>query len=127
MNETGLWPALRQYWHAVAASEEVQAAPVPVTLLGERLVLVRLAGRLACFRDLCIQRGTPLSLGWVDGGELVCAYHGWRYDDTGACTRIPSIDPSREIPKRARVTAYAVEERYGLAWVCLESPRAPIP
>jgi vanillate O-demethylase monooxygenase subunit len=127
MHEGRLWPALRQYWHAVVASENVQATPVPVALLGERLVLVRLAGRLACFRDLCIHRGTPLSLGWIDGGDLVCAYHGWRYDANGACTRIPAIGPSREIPRRARVDAYAVEERYGLVWVCLESPRAPIP
>ena len=61
--ESGLWPRLRHYWHPVAQAIAVLDRPVPVTLLGTRLVLARLDGRIACFRDLCIHRGTPLSLG----------------------------------------------------------------
>jgi vanillate O-demethylase monooxygenase subunit len=101
--------------------------PVPVTLLDENLVLARLDGRARCFRDLCIHRGTPLSLGWVEDGNLVCAYHGWRYGADGACTRIPALPADRAIPRRARVDAYRAEERHGLIWVCLGEPRADIP
>ncbi len=127
MVETDLWPALRRYWHPVAYSSEVADAPAPVRLLEHRLVLVRLAGELVCFRDLCIHRGTPLSLGWVDGDELICAYHGWSNNRTGACTRIPALQDGRSIPSRARVDRYLVEERYGLIWVCLETPAIGIP
>ena len=36
--------------------------------------------------DVCIHRGTALSLGSIERDEIVCPYHGWRYDLQGACT-----------------------------------------
>lgn len=125
--EHELWPALRDYWHPVAAAASVQDSPVPCLLLGERLVLFRLEGKVVCFRDLCIHRGTPLSLGWVEGDVVVCAYHGWRYNAEGACVRIPAISLERSIPRKARVDRFDAEERYGLIWVCLGTPRSDIP
>jgi vanillate O-demethylase monooxygenase subunit len=79
-------------------------------------------------RDLCVHRGTALSLGWVDRGRLVCAYHGWTFGADGACVRIPSLPADRAIPRKARARAYHCQERYGLVWVCLaDEPREPIP
>ena len=128
MHEGDLWPALRGYWHPVALSEELSDRPLAVRLLGERLAVCRLNGEAAVFRDLCIHRGTPISLGWVEGGRLVCAYHGWSYDGAGRCARIPSVPAGRPIPKKARLTAYPAQERHGMVWVCLsEAPRAEIP
>lgn len=117
----------RDFWHPVVLAEEVTTSPVAVTLLDERIVVARLGDRPAVFRDLCIHRGTPLSLGWVDGEEIVCAYHGWAYGRDGVCTRIPSLGPDRSIPSRARVDAFPAVERYGLIWTCLGTPRADIP
>jgi phenylpropionate dioxygenase-like ring-hydroxylating dioxygenase large terminal subunit len=125
--ENQIWPALRHYWHPVAVASDVQDKPVPVTLLGEQLVLFRLEGDVRCFRDLCIHRGTPLSLGWSDGRNVVCAYHGWAYSAEGACVEIPSLPPDRPIPKRARVDTFQAEERHGFVWVCLDEPTSPIP
>jgi vanillate O-demethylase monooxygenase subunit len=68
-----------------------------------------------------------LSLGWLEGCNLVCPYHGWTYAPDGACVRIPSITSQQGIPKRARATVYQAEERYGLVWVCLDEPKFPIP
>jgi phenylpropionate dioxygenase-like ring-hydroxylating dioxygenase large terminal subunit len=127
MTESELWPALRHYWLAVALSSDVSEKPKAVRLLDERLVLVRLSGQPVCFRDLCIHRGTPLSLGWVEGDRLICAYHGWNYNCEGLCVRIPALAAGRPIPDKARVPAYRCAERYGLIWVCLENPRASIP
>jgi vanillate O-demethylase monooxygenase subunit len=82
MTETGLWPQLRDYWLPAAFSEEVGEKPLAVRLLDERLALCRLGGRgghggeVAAFYDLCVHRGCPISLGWVEGKEVVCAYHG---------------------------------------------------
>src|SRR5262249_29323011 len=79
------------------------------------------------FRDVCVHRGTALSLGRVEAGALVCPYHGWRYGGDGACTAIPQLaDPAR-VPARARATAYRCQERYGLVWVALGEPRWPLP
>jgi phenylpropionate dioxygenase-like ring-hydroxylating dioxygenase large terminal subunit len=119
---------LRPYWYPVARADEIGDGPISTQLLGERLVVYRAkSGQYGAFRDLCIHRGTPLSLGWVDGDELVCAYHGWAYAASGQCTRIPSLPEGRPIPSKARATAYKAKERYGLVWVALEEPAADIP
>jgi phenylpropionate dioxygenase-like ring-hydroxylating dioxygenase large terminal subunit len=119
--------ALSLYWHPVARSTEVTDKPVKTKLLDQPIVLWRSSGKITAFYDLCIHRGTPLSLGWVDGGELVCAYHGWRYREDGACSLIPSLPPDRPIPAKALARSFYVDERYGLIWVCLSEPKAAIP
>ena len=35
------------------------------------------------------------ALGYVEGDEIVCRYHGLRYDRSGRCTCIPSHPRSR--------------------------------
>lgn len=127
MDQSTFPAALRDYWHPVARSEDVGDKPFAARLLDKRLVLYRSGDRVVAFEDLCIHRGTPLSLGWVEGEHLVCAYHGWAYGADGACVRIPSLPPEQGIPRKARATAFNAEERYGLVWVCLaEEPRLPV-
>jgi phenylpropionate dioxygenase-like ring-hydroxylating dioxygenase large terminal subunit len=121
-------PTLRHYWHPVATSNELGEAPLGVSLLDERIVVWRATEAVAAFRDLCIHRGTALSLGWIENGSLVCPYHGWTYSPDGICVRIPSLPARHAIPAKARATAvFAAKERYGLIWVCLAEPRASIP
>jgi phenylpropionate dioxygenase-like ring-hydroxylating dioxygenase large terminal subunit len=124
----GIHPALRSCLHPVAFSSEVAGEPVPAELLGEPLVLWRdSAGTAHVFSDLCIHRGTALSLGTVEGDEIVCPYHGWRYGTGGACTAIPQLaDPTR-VPAKARASSFRCEERYGLLWVALDEPRWTLP
>ena len=112
----------------MAFAHEVADRPHAATLLDEPIVLWRdRAGTLHAFRDLCVHRGTALSLGAVRDDELECAYHGWRYRGDGACTRIPQLaDPTR-VPARARAVTYRALERYGIAWVALDEPRWPLP
>jgi phenylpropionate dioxygenase-like ring-hydroxylating dioxygenase large terminal subunit len=125
--EEQLYQALRRFWHPVAYSPEVDPGPTGVVLLDERLVLVRLDGRVRAFPDLCVHCGTALSLGLVVEDELRCAYHGWTYGPDGNCTQIPSRFGS-SIPRRARLRRYQSEERDGLVWVCLDDdPVFPIP
>jgi phenylpropionate dioxygenase-like ring-hydroxylating dioxygenase large terminal subunit len=120
--------SLRHYWHPVATSAELKDQPLAATLLDERIVLWRAGGRAAAFKDLCIHRGSALSLGSVQGEKLVCGYHGWEYCAAGDCVRIPVLAPEQPIPRKARAVAvYAVEERYGVVWLCLDDPWAPLP
>lgn len=119
---------LRRCWHPVAYAADVGTTPRASMLLGEALALWRdSAGAAHAFRDLCVHRGTALSLGCVQGDEIVCAYHGWRYRADGLCTAIPQLADPLRVPARARATAYRVVERYGLLWVALEEPRWPLP
>jgi len=115
-------------WHPVAYARELPAgAPRSATLLGEHLVLWRTGdGTAQAMRDLCIHRGTALSLGWVKDDCIVCPYHGWSYDADGTCVRIPQKE-GLSIPAKARTVKYRCEERYGLIWVALDAPAYALP
>ncbi len=122
------WEALAGFWHPVCFPSDIGAKkPHAVTLLDEELVLYRAGGRVVAARDICIHRGVPLSFGWIEGDEVVCAYHGFRYGADGQCTRIPA-QPDAVIPKKLCLQTVLAEERHGVVWVCLAaSPRQPIP
>ncbi len=120
------WRALAPFWYPVASSHEVTDKPLAVTLLDERVVVYRLLdGTLAAARDICYHRGVPLSLGYVEGDEIICRYHGLRYDKDGRCVCIPA-HPGGAISPRLRLDMYRAQERYGLVWVRLvdDEPRA---
>jgi len=126
--EITLEPALRACWHPVGYANQLEEKPLGTTLLDQPVVLWRDSGRQAhAFHDLCIHRGTALSLGKVDADELVCAYHGWRYGTDGRCTRIPQLEDQSRVPAKAKASAYRCQERYGIIWVALEEPRWPLP
>jgi phenylpropionate dioxygenase-like ring-hydroxylating dioxygenase large terminal subunit len=116
------WAALAPYWYPVAFSREVQSTPVAVRLLDERIALYRLAdGKIRAARDLCVHRGAPISLGTVAGNEIVCRYHGLRYDQSGTCTLIPAQPGATT--SRMKLHLYSTCERYGLVWVRLVDGR----
>lgn len=122
------WNALSPFWYPVAFSHEVREKPFGAKLLDERIVLYRLAGgQVSAARDLCLHRGVPLSMGFIESDHLVCAYHGLRYDDQGRCVCIPA-HPGAAIPPKLRLQSYPVQEAYGLIWVRLvdDGPR-PLP
>jgi phenylpropionate dioxygenase-like ring-hydroxylating dioxygenase large terminal subunit len=122
------WHALTRFWFPVAYADEVPAdKPIARTLLDEQLVLFRSGEQITAAKDLCIHRGAPLSLGWVEQGEIVCAYHGFRYAADGQCVRVPA-QPDAAIPKKLCLRRFATEVRHGLVWVCLSGePLRPIP
>ena len=69
-------------WHPVAYAKEVSAKkPHHSKLLNEHLVLWRTSDNsCVAMRDLCIHRGTALSLGWIKDDCIVCPYHAWEYN-----------------------------------------------
>ena len=113
------------HWHPVAQPGDVPAAaPLPVRLLGEDLVLWRdAAGGLQVFADRCPHRGTRLSLGRVCEGQLECPYHGWRFEGSGRCVHIPAV-PDFTPPATHAARRHETAVAYGLVWVRLASPTA---
>jgi len=74
-------PVLLNDWHPIAKSSDVPERTIlPARLLGEDLVIWRMNGEVRVWQDLCVHRGTRLSLGHLKGDHLECAYHGWTYD-----------------------------------------------
>ncbi|MET3683593.1 vanillate O-demethylase monooxygenase subunit [Alkalibacillus flavidus] len=121
MQQDKLW----NQWHPVCKADEVTDEPKQVRVLGEPVVLFRNERGVHAFKDLCIHRGASLSLGKVVDGRLVCAYHAWEYDGTGACVKIPALPCERPIPKKAKAVVYHCQTYLGLIWVCLgDAPEA---
>ena len=114
-------------WHAVAYSGDVEEGKLlAIRLLGEELVAWRHEGTVHVWKDLCIHRGTRLSLGEVIDGTVVCPYHGWRYNCEGKCVLIPS-QPDTPPPLKARAFTHRAEDRYGFVWVSLGEPERDVP
>jgi phenylpropionate dioxygenase-like ring-hydroxylating dioxygenase large terminal subunit len=89
--------ALKDVWYVACLSTELTAkTPRSRTILGTPVVLFRdSSGRPAALLDRCLHRNARLSAGATFDGKLGCPYHGWVYDETGACVEIPSLGPSQ--------------------------------
>jgi phenylpropionate dioxygenase-like ring-hydroxylating dioxygenase large terminal subunit len=120
-------PALRHCWHPVARPDEVGEQPMRVLLLGEPWVLYRAGGRIVAFADRCPHRHSPLSLGHCEADVLQCAYHGWRFDGSGACVEIPALGAGAALPPAARLSPPAgLVEAHGMVFLAPEEPMAPL-
>jgi vanillate O-demethylase monooxygenase subunit len=72
------WRILARHWYPIAPASSIDSKPTALVLLDLELVAWRTAGGICVARDLCPHRGVPLSMGAVEGEEIVCAYHGHR-------------------------------------------------
>lgn len=122
-------PVFRRFWYPTLSIRALAAGPQPFTLLGEEIVLWLAApGRPAATRDRCPHRSAKLSVdSTVVNGNISCGYHGWQFDHAGKCKLIPQLPGQVPDDKRNCVKSYRCEERYGLAWVCLDEPLLAIP
>ncbi len=104
-------------WYVVAWSHEVGARkPLARTLCNIPMALWRKPDdSVAAVDDACWHRLAPLSMGALEDGQIVCPYHGLKFDSTGACTRMPSQET---IGPNVKVRAYPVLEqhRFVLVW-----------
>ena len=120
-------PVLRRFWYAVMPIASLQNSPQAFTLLGQRLVLwLDSDGKPAATEDRCCHRSAQLSKGQVIDGNIRCPYHGWSFDGTGACVKVPQLT-SDAIPRTYKVSGYRCRERYGYVWVCLGEPLHDLP
>ncbi|CAN0374605.1 unnamed protein product, partial [Laminaria digitata] len=90
-------------------------------LLGKDLVVWRNSeGTWATFDDRCPHRAAPLTEGRVEkDGSLLCAYHGWRFDNDGKCLSIPQSERGGkdEALTAACAKVYPTQVAQGLIWV----------
>jgi phenylpropionate dioxygenase-like ring-hydroxylating dioxygenase large terminal subunit len=106
---------IRNRWYAVALARDIARQPVQEWLLDEPIVLYRRAdNEVVVLRDRCPHRLVPLSRGTVIGDEIQCRYHGFQFDSTGRCTKIPG---EKTVPSAVRVQALPAVESLGMVWV----------
>jgi len=121
---------VRNQWYVAAYSEEIGEELFARTICNEPLMCYRAEdGQVVALADRCIHRRFPLSKSRrVEGDRIVCGYHGFTYDRTGACVAVPA---QTRIPRSARVASYPVVEQDSFVWVWIgdedPAPRESIP
>lgn len=108
-------------WYAACVADDLGTEPMRVRMLDCDFVLFRdSSGTPRCLSDSCCHRGASLGGGTCRDGIIVCPQHGWEFNGGGRCILIPAgTKHGTEPPRRARVPAYPVEEKYGLLFVFL--------
>lgn len=102
-------------WYAAAYDVEVGRSLLARTVCNQKLVLYRQTdGRLAALEDACWHRLLPLSMGRLEGDEVVCGYHGLVFNAEGRCTHMPSQET---INPAACVRRFPVAEKHRFVWV----------
>ena len=123
---------LRMFWQPVFESRKLKTGrAVPVKIMGEEFTLYRGAsGEAYLTVARCPHRLTRLSIGIVEGEQLRCFYHGWKFAEDGHCVEMPA-EPADVDPTRARIQMYPTREYLGLVFAFLgdgeppEFPRYP--
>ena len=59
---------------------------------GDKMICIaNVDGTLSAMDNVCLHRGGPLGQGMVDGGKVICPWHGWEYDPrTGEASHNPT-------------------------------------
>ena len=116
-------------WYAVCEARDVRTKPLALRRLGHDLVLWRAEdGVVRAAADRCPHKGARLSTGRVCAGRLVCPYHGFEYDQDGACQKMP-VHPEQKPPQAMRLQTWSVTEAHGLVWLWHgeKEPHGPVP
>jgi len=101
-------------WYVAAWRHELVKGEILARTVCDRKMALwrRTDGAVSALEDACWHRLLPLSMGRLDGDNLVCRYHGLGFDSSGRCTRMPSQDKL---------------EKYRYVWVWLGDPAAADP
>jgi len=113
---------IRHAWYVAALSSELSERPLARTILGEHVAMYRdSTGRVVAMLDTCPHRGYPLSQGKLVDDQLVCGYHGFTFDCSGACVSVPGQD---RIPTKLAVRTFPLVEQGAWVWIWMSHDEA---
>ncbi|GMH40268.1 hypothetical protein BSKO_08172 [Bryopsis sp. KO-2023] len=123
-----------QQWWPVQFEQNLETdRPNRIQLLGRWFVAWKgKSGDWIVMDDVCAHRLAPLSEGRIeDDGNLLCAYHAWRFDENGKCVAIPQADDDKArivacSSLRSRVQKYPCKAYGSLLWVWPDDAPAAI-
>lgn len=113
--EAGINP---NHWYPVAWADRLRKGEIrKVTVWKQQIVLYRTqSGAVHALQNACLHKGVELHKGDIENEEIVCPYHGWRFNGQGACTDIPYLAERQNLPKKC-IRRYPLRERYNLIWL----------
>src|SRR5262249_25655809 len=107
---------LKTFWQPIhIAAELQQGRPKRVKFAGEQYTLYRgSSGEPHLVQDLCPHRGTALAYGWVEGDDIRCRYHGWKFAPDGKAVELPAEDAN--FCTKVSIRAFPTREYLGLVF-----------
>jgi len=116
---------VKNAWYALAWADEAGQHLLSRTVMNEPILVYRTPdGEAVALEDRCCHRRVPLSLGRLKEGLVECGYHGFTFDCSGKCVRIPN---QSHIPPAARVRKYPLSEQYHMLWIWMGDPNSADP
>ncbi|HEX9788318.1 MAG TPA: Rieske 2Fe-2S domain-containing protein [Candidatus Binatia bacterium] len=77
---------------SIRGDDIAEGAGKLVRVKGEEMAVFKNNGKLYGIQNICPHEGGQLCNGWIDGGEVVCPLHGYKFDlTTGACSTDPKL------------------------------------
>lgn len=105
---------IKNAWYVACRPEEIQDKPLGRSICGQNMVFYRgLENKVYALEDFCPHRGAPLSLGYVENGQLVCGYHGL----VMGCQGKTHSMPAQRVNGFPTIKNFAAVEKYGFIWV----------
>jgi carbazole 1,9a-dioxygenase len=120
----------RNHWYPALLSGDLAELQVrPIQLLGERILLKRIRGRVFGIRDRCLHRGVALSrkIQCFTPDTISCWYHGFTYRfEDGLLCDILGAPQSRAVGRKT-IRTYPVQEAKGLIFVFVGDAHVTLP
>ncbi|MBL4826535.1 MAG: aromatic ring-hydroxylating dioxygenase subunit alpha [Spongiibacteraceae bacterium] len=105
---------VKNTWYVACTADELEGKPLGRQICNHKMVFYRdESEQVVALEDFCPHRGTPLSLGTVENGSLVCGYHGLKMGREGK----PVSMPGQNVETFPCITRFPAVQRYGFVWV----------
>ena len=58
---------------------------------GQTLCVANVNGEIRAMDNVCLHNGGPLGQGVIEGGKVVCPWHGWAWDPKTGAAHVPGV------------------------------------
>lgn len=110
----------RNHWYPTLFSRDLEGGtPKPVKVLGERIILQRVEGRVFALEDRCAHRRVPFSakIECYTKETITCWYHGFTYDFRDGKLVGVLTEPGCTLVGRLGIKPYPVQEAQGMIFI----------
>jgi phenylpropionate dioxygenase-like ring-hydroxylating dioxygenase large terminal subunit len=126
-----LWPHV---WQMAARLEEIPNAGdfTEYEIVGQSILIIRQDdGSVKALHNACRHRATELGRGSgrFPGGQIVCPFHGWRWNIDGACSRVfgrEGFEPEALNPDDLALRECLVDTWGGHVWINMDHNAPPL-